>query len=220
MIKSVYLSGPMTGIQGFNYPAFNSAAAQLRAAGIRVCSPAEYPHDGPLEDFPIRDAFASYCDFICYAADAVVLLDGWETSDGARVEKALADRIGVPTITLAAALSGGGIDIIKPVGFGNDGVARIAAERSRHLSKEGFTPEKDARHRFGEMAAAAACYALICSGRAAYSNVAPIARATVEFWPWDSAWWKPSADSRRNLEKAGALIAAEIDRLDRLEFNS
>lgn len=35
-------------------------------------------------------------------------------------------------------------------------------------------------------------------------------------WPWDASWWKPSADPIRNLVKAGALIAAEIDRLQRL----
>jgi hypothetical protein len=34
-------------------------------------------------------------------------------------------------------------------------------------------------------------------------------------WPWDASWWKPSNDPVRNLVKAGALIAAEIDRLQR-----
>ncbi|GAG33310.1 unnamed protein product, partial [marine sediment metagenome] len=37
-----------------------------------------------------------------------------------------------------------------------------------------------------------------------------------EIWPWDPSWWKPT-DERRNLEKAGALIVAELERLDRLE---
>lgn len=32
-------------------------------------------------------------------------------------------------------------------------------------------------------------------------------------WPWDPSWWKPSPDVVSNLVKAGALIAAEIDRL-------
>jgi len=34
-------------------------------------------------------------------------------------------------------------------------------------------------------------------------------------WPWEASWWKPSDDPIRNLAKAGALIAAEIDRLQR-----
>lgn len=33
-------------------------------------------------------------------------------------------------------------------------------------------------------------------------------------WPWDASWWKPNA-RRRNLVKAGALILAEIERIDR-----
>jgi hypothetical protein len=37
-----------------------------------------------------------------------------------------------------------------------------------------------------------------------------------EGWPWDEKWWKPSTNPIRNLVKAGALIAAEIDRLQRV----
>ena len=42
-------------------------------------------------------------------------------------------------------------------------------------------------------------------------------KATIgELWPWLSSWWKPSTN-RRDLVKAGALILAEIERLDRAE---
>ena len=34
-------------------------------------------------------------------------------------------------------------------------------------------------------------------------------------WPWNITWWKPSTDPVRNLTKAGALIAAEIERIQR-----
>ena len=37
-------------------------------------------------------------------------------------------------------------------------------------------------------------------------------------WPWDESWFKPTPDDRiRELVKAGALILAEIDRLQRLK---
>ena len=37
-------------------------------------------------------------------------------------------------------------------------------------------------------------------------------------WPWALSQWKPTPDDRiRELTKAGALIAAEIDRLTELE---
>jgi hypothetical protein len=35
------------------------------------------------------------------------------------------------------------------------------------------------------------------------------------YWPWEDKWWKPK-DRRRDLVRAGALIVAEIERLDRL----
>ncbi|GGD30623.1 DUF4406 domain-containing protein [Aureimonas glaciei] len=86
----VYLSGPMRGIEDWNYPAFHAAAAKLRAAGHRAFNPAEFPHDGAMEEFPIRQAFASYAVFICTEADTIVLLPGWEKSPGANAELSLA----------------------------------------------------------------------------------------------------------------------------------
>lgn len=83
----------------------------------------------------------------------------------------------------------------------SDGLAVIAAERKRQVEAEGWTPEHDDEHATGELANAAVCYAL--------------GRRTV-WWPWSLDWWKPSPDNRiRELAKAGALIAAEIDRLQR-----
>lgn len=86
----------------------------------------------------------------------------------------------------------------------SDGVALIAAERRRHPDEEGWTPEHDDAHDGGEMAHAGAFYAL----------------ATAELrerigWPWEMSWFK-STNRIRDLTKAGALIAAEIDRLLRL----
>ncbi len=78
-----------------------------------------------------------------------------------------------------------------------NGIERIAAERKRQIEKKGWSAEHDAEHRDGSLAKAAACYATggVWGG-----------------WPWDMEWWKPG-DRIRDLEKAGALIAAEIDRL-------
>ncbi|GAA5655769.1 hypothetical protein Brsp06_02135 [Brucella sp. NBRC 13694] len=88
--RNIYLSGPMTGLPDYNYPAFHRVTAQLRASGHRVYNPAEFPHDGPPVEFPIRRAFASYCNFICLEADTIILLPGWERSKGALAERQLA----------------------------------------------------------------------------------------------------------------------------------
>lgn len=80
----------------------------------------------------------------------------------------------------------------------------VLAERQRQISTEGWTSEHDDKeHLPGELALAAASY--VCADE----QDAPPA-----IWPWDWSWWKPR-DRRSNLVKSGALILAEIERIDR-----
>lgn len=100
------------------------------------------------------------------------------------------------------------------------GVERIAIERQRQLEAEGWTPEHDDKHNISEMACAAACYAMgrkliVFNGYLRGIGFEGEPRLW-KIWPWDQPdYWKPSNNPIRNLEKAGALIAAEIDRLTR-----
>jgi hypothetical protein len=101
------------------------------------------------------------------------------------------------------------------------GVRLIAAERKRQVEEEGWSPQDDAgMWPGGELAKAAAAYALPEGVRYMQAvkivNSRPVYRRTLlaELWGMELSWWKPSPGSRiRELEKAGALIAAEIDRL-------
>jgi len=92
----------------------------------------------------------------------------------------------------------------------------IRAERQRQISEEGWTPQHDDEHGNGQLARAAACYAV--GTRIGQSTGCidkqhrPISR---DLWPWEPKWWKPK-DPRANLVRAGALIVAEIERLDRV----
>lgn len=94
------------------------------------------------------------------------------------------------------------------------GIELIAEERKRQIEVEGWTKEHDAEHTNEALAQAAACYA-IPSVQRSYTYD-PILKARIpKFWPWDIKWWKPSPEDRsKELVKAGALIAAEIDRLN------
>jgi len=89
---------------------------------------------------------------------------------------------------------------------GTQAALDVLAERRRQIEAEGWTPEYDDKHSAGEMAKAAACYALVSAG------FNP--DAMINVWPWHRLWWRPR-DKRRNLVKAAALILAEIERLDR-----
>lgn len=90
------------------------------------------------------------------------------------------------------------------------GIEIIAAERQRQIESEGWTVEHDDKHTRNELAKAAACYAM--GQQFVFINEWVNKRA----WPWENRWWKPTPKDRiKELAKAGALIAAEIDRLQR-----
>ena len=103
------------------------------------------------------------------------------------------------------------------------GVQRIADERARQIAKEGWTPEHDDNHTEGELAIVAALYATPIRLFAKERDDLRVVRFA-DPWPhsWDTEWDKrlEQRDPRlttksrlRELEQAGALIAAEIDRL-------
>ncbi len=79
----------------------------------------------------------------------------------------------------------------------------VQAERRRQVEAEGWTPEHDDLYCAAELPRAAAAY--ILSGA---NDEAPA------IWPFLAKWWKPR-DARANYMRAGALILAEIERLDR-----
>lgn len=97
----------------------------------------------------------------------------------------------------------------EPVGTENPGITMIKAERLRQIAAEGYTPEHDAEHPDGELARAGATYALWAAGTVRPGSIPYDA---MRWWPPD---WKFGYDDGpvRALAKAGALIAAEIDRL-------
>ena len=83
------------------------------------------------------------------------------------------------------------------------GIELIAAERQRQIEEEGY----DAIHDYNEMldnfATGAVAYAL--------HDINPGEAKT--WWCWDEKLYKPK-DRLRNLVRAGALIAAAIDKME------
>lgn len=94
----IYLSGPMTGLPEYNYPAFAEAATALRSQGHDVYSPHEFMPAGKPTSEQMRAAFAAYCKFICEEAETIVVLPGWVNSKGAGIEVSLAGYLGIPII--------------------------------------------------------------------------------------------------------------------------
>ena len=84
------------------------------------------------------------------------------------------------------------------------GVELIAAERQRQIEAEGYTSDRDDAMTDEQLAYAALCYLLYETEGFEWN-----------LWPWDHRQFKPK-NTASNLVRAGALIAAEIDRLQRV----
>jgi hypothetical protein len=95
----------------------------------------------------------------------------------------------------------------------SDAARDVLAERHRQVCAEGWTPEHDDSHEEGHMATAGGLYA-----QYAFCSRELMVLEPPMPWPWHDSWWKPT-DPRRNLIKAGALILAEIERIDRALLN-
>lgn len=113
----IYVAGPMTGIPQFNFPAFDDAAEALRGDGYEVVSPAEMddpetrraamaspdgsPGSGSSNGETWGDFLARDVKLIVDGGiQAVVVIDGWERSKGARLETYVAFLAGLPILRI------------------------------------------------------------------------------------------------------------------------
>lgn len=102
----VYLAGPMSGIEKFNYPAFDSAASVLRDLGYEVTNPVELDHEtgvsgvishsyGIIDDTGWAQCLSrDLSAMLASDVDGVVVLPGWERSKGASLEVHVARALG------------------------------------------------------------------------------------------------------------------------------
>jgi hypothetical protein len=102
-VHRIYIAGPMRGYPEFNFPAFDEAAAMMRDLGWLVRSPADHDRQqgfDPARDLEMQPDFDIVAAFRWDIAtlldvDAVYFLDGWEASQGANTEHAIAVSIGI-----------------------------------------------------------------------------------------------------------------------------
>jgi hypothetical protein len=96
-MKRIYISGPMTGMTDWNYPAFNAKASELRAMGLEVVNPAED-----------KEPNLEWSDYLridirlLMNCDGIYMLPGWSKSRGARLEHHVARELGFAVIYEAA----------------------------------------------------------------------------------------------------------------------
>ena len=93
-MKRVYISGPMTGMPNFNFPAFNAEAARLRELGYDVVNPVDInPDTATPYNECLRNDLKALLD-----CDTIAMLDGWMNSNGAHLEMHIAHRVGIRVV--------------------------------------------------------------------------------------------------------------------------
>jgi hypothetical protein len=85
----VYVSGPMSGIQDFNRPAFWLMEHVLKRRGCSILSPAHYEGEHSYEWY-MREDFEKVLD-----ATTMVMLQGWKLSRGANIEHDMGSVLGL-----------------------------------------------------------------------------------------------------------------------------
>jgi hypothetical protein len=86
------------------------------------------------------------------------------------------------------------------------GIELIAEERKRQIEVEGYDANHDFNEPLNSIVAAAVSYAMVDIDK----------REAEAWWNWDWKFWKPK-DRKRNLVRAGALIAAALDKIQAQE---
>lgn len=94
-MKTIYISGPMTGIENLNRESFYTAERLLRECGENPINPHNFPKQETYDDYLMIDL-----EMIAMAADAIALLPGWEKSHGAKKELATAISLGLEILIL------------------------------------------------------------------------------------------------------------------------
>lgn len=86
--KVIYIAGAMTKEKEFNHPAFFAKAEELERQGWVVLNPATLPL------YLRQEQYMDICCAMLRSATYVCMLDGWEKSEGATAEYALAKKLG------------------------------------------------------------------------------------------------------------------------------
>lgn len=156
----IYIAGPMTGHENWNFPTFFETQQALEGLGHEVINPAQ--NDGKTLGEAIANVDSpdlprkSWGDYMridlrsVLAVDAVCVLDGWRNSKGATLEVHVAEELGLPIYILKDGELQPRITIIGVAGWARSGKDTVADHlvSSHGYTKFSFaTPMREALYR-------------------------------------------------------------------------
>jgi hypothetical protein len=153
----IYIAGPMTGYDQWNFPAFFEAEKQLLSLGCQVINPAH--NDGPTLELALESAGVPERPNHSWAwymrrdlphvleVDALCVLPGWQKSKGASLEVQVDEAMGLPIYVLQ---DGKLIPRVRVLGLsgwarsGKDSVAEFLEKEYGYTKASFAKPMKDA----------------------------------------------------------------------------
>lgn len=203
----IYVAGPMSSMQDFNYPEFFTVANALRELGHEVINPAET--NGPTIEEALKDVVSNPMEWEDYMridlrsitqVDALCLLPGWQFSKGARLEVTVAKALGIPIYIFKDGKLKPRIQVIGISGYARSGKDTIAEK----LAEVGYV-----RGSFAD-AIREALYKLnpIVIGSSPTYKLEIRLKELVEAVGWEKA--KEAAEVRELLQRFGTEVGREM----------
>jgi len=145
-MKKVYIAGPMTGYEDWNFPAFFDAENQIKELGYETLNPAA--NDGASLEAAIqnaisaRDSGATWASYMrrdlsnLVLSDYVCVLPNWQRSKGASLEVHVAKALGIPLMILRDGQLIPRVTCVGISGYARSGKDTVAAHL---IESAGFT---------------------------------------------------------------------------------
>lgn len=205
----IYIAGPMSGVEDWNFPAFFEAEAQLKALGHEVINPAH--NDGETVEEALASAghperpTKSWSYYMrrdlpdVLTVDALCVLPGWQSSKGASLEVQVAEAVGIPLLILRDGKLQPRITCIGLAGWarsGKDTVADYLVESHGYTKMSFAAPMKEAMYRLNP--------------RITVNEIANTAlRVGIDVYGWDGIKER-SPDVRGLLQRFGTEVGREM----------
>jgi hypothetical protein len=156
----IYIAGPMTGVEDFNFPLFFETEEKLKELGYETLNPAK--NDGADVKTATQNAISASLSGATWSSymrrdlsnlclsDAVCVLPNWKSSKGASLEVQVAQALDIPIYILKDGVLTPRVTVVGIAGYarsGKDTIADYLVENEGYTKISFSTPMKEAMYR-------------------------------------------------------------------------